>query len=790
MNIRRLFWSCVLPIILGIAFQSPALASEQPHFDPVWDALQGPDQTPSASLWLNNLQGDIDARKLRCPPTAAAGLDGDKATRAFHLRRDPADKDAAILYLQDPVASTFVVITRDAQGCTSIYQGGRGHPFSQRYYFSPFPNVLLPAADPGADIYVLIQDERLLRPWLRIASEPEFKTQNILVWMLLAAICAVLATVLATMYSFAVHSRTVTAYMVYVSAFLWWIVEEFGMNAAWFSGLFHPANFVFIQCVSVALVVLAIGWTMLEFLALRGSARIIIGLGQVISAASFLGAIWWPVGYRAGSMILAANAAVTMVFLMRHIRDADLPTRLFTAGFTAAMIGGGIQSLSVALDLGAVFKFAVYSYAIGGFVQAMFWMVAITTRLRQERNQLVRWRREELEEQITQATSGLLEKTRLAEDATRVKSDFLAAASHDLRQPTHALGLLIARLGQLPIEGEIRQLHESLEASARAIQDLLDDLMDYSILEANTKKIELRPTSVGAILDNLQGTLAPLAAEKGLLLKVRPSMHAVHSDPAMLRRMIQNLALNAIRYTNTGTVLITCRAVDAGKNVKIEVWDSGIGIEASQHQHIFREFYQVGNAARDRHKGIGLGLSMVQRSAQLLGHEITLRSHPGCGSRFTIVASKASAAAPVQLEPPAEFLETMNFTGLQVLLVEDDDLSRIALAALLVSWGCRVHAACSGAQALATLESHGLPDIILSDYRLADAKSGIEVISDLRRAAGQHIAACLLSGDLDKNLLEQAKANNLTLLHKPVRPAKLRSLIRRLITPDLLLKEA
>ena len=638
----------------------------------------------------------------------------------------------------------------------------------------------LPAWQSGEDVQVIIQDDRVLRPWVRLKPQAEFSRDSLLLWMLLAAICAVLLTVILSMYSYARRNRTVAAYVVYVAGFLWWIVQEFGVDSAWFSGLVPLPYFVEVQCVSVALVILGIGWTMLEFLALQGTARLVIGGGQLLSAGAFVAAIWWPPGYRAGSMVLAANAVLTMVFLLRQLRGADLANRLFTTGFAVAMVGGGIQSLSVAMDLGEFSNFAVYAYAVGGFAQVAFWLVAIAHRLQREREQLVRWRQEELEQQVAQATAELLQKKEIAEDAMRAKADFLAAASHDLRQPTHALGMLIARLGQFHMGAEMHQVYGSLEASVSAIQELLDELMDYSILDASSQKTDLRPTPLEPLLASLRETLTPLAAAKGLALRIRATDLVVRSDPAMLRRMVQNLALNAIRYTERGAVLIACRPAQAGQAVRIEVWDSGIGIAPDQQQHIFKEFFQVGNVARERHKGIGLGLSIVQRSAQLLDHNIVLRSNLGCGSRFGIVAPRESACPPAPVPVRDTLLESSSLVGLEVLLVEDDAMSRSALTDLLQSWGCSVRACQSGAQALAGLAGQPQPHIMLSDFRLDDASNGLELILALRQALGKPVPACLVSGDLSTTLLDQARAHNILLLHKPLRPAKLRSLLRRL----------
>lgn len=241
-----------------------------------------------------------------------------------------------------------------------------------------------------------------------------------------------------------------------------------------------------------------------------------------------------------------------------------------------------------------------------------------------------------------------------------------------------------------------------------------------------------------------------------------------------------NLAQNAIRYTPAGTVLMTCRLTNHGTKVRIEVWDSGIGIAEEQHSLIFKEFFQVGNPARDRNKGIGLGLSIVKRGAELLGHSIALRSAPGCGSRFSIELPSCEPQ-PLVAESPADAptMSSTDLLGVDLLIVEDDAMSSHALQEILTTWGCLVRTASTADQAVALLRER-VPAIIVSDYRLGDEENGVELIARMRVLVGQDIPACVISGDMDASLALEVNQHGLRLLHKPVRPAKLRSLIRQL----------
>lgn len=388
--------------------------------------------------------------------------------------------------------------------------------------------------------------------------------------------------------------------------------------------------------------------------------------------------------------------------------------------------------------------------------------------------------RDELEQRIAEATNALREKKEEAETATLAKSRFLAAASHDLRQPTHALGMFVARLTQLRHDAETQHLIVNLDASVHALQDLLDALLDISRLDAGAVQVQVRPVELSEIFTQLRAALALSAEDKGLRLRFRPTTARLMTDPALLYRVMLNLVANALRYTRRGSVLVACRVGQDGQSVRIEVRDSGVGIAPEHQSAIFKEFYQVGNTERDRNKGLGLGLNIVERTVRLLGHELSLRSATGCGTCFSLQVPLMPADA--QMPPPAVVLApgSDDLAGLTILVIEDDLLARSGLVALLESWGARVRAHEDLDSALAELSSQGAPDVIVSDYRLPAYHTGIEAIRRLRLRAGRMVPACLMSGDTDASLILEAKNEGLTLLHKPVRPAKLRSLLRRL----------
>ncbi len=388
--------------------------------------------------------------------------------------------------------------------------------------------------------------------------------------------------------------------------------------------------------------------------------------------------------------------------------------------------------------------------------------------------------RDEMERRIAQATQELREKKEEAELATLAKSRFLAAASHDLRQPTHALGLFVTRLSQLTHDAYAMNLIANMDRAVQAMRDLLDALLDISRLDAGAVPVHMRAFPLSEVFDQLKTELAVVAADKGLRLRIRSCDVWVMSDPVQIHRILLNLLNNAMRYTNEGAVLLACRLKDAGSHAWIEVWDTGIGIAPEHQAAVFTEFYQVENLSRERSKGLGLGLNIVRRTAELLGHPLELWSCPGKGSRFRIGVALTAPGATVDRRGPTRREAPDDLAGLMVHVIEDDGLARAALVNLLLSWGLRVTQAPNLALALEQVQQGLQSDLIISDYRLPDNQHGIEAVRLLRLAAQKEIPACLVSGNTDPDLMQAAKEAGLTLMHKPVRPAKLRSLMGRL----------
>ena len=366
-----------------------------------------------------------------------------------------------------------------------------------------------------------------------------------------------------------------------------------------------------------------------------------------------------------------------------------------------------------------------------------------------------------------------------ADEANRAKSQFLAAASHDLRQPLHALGLLCASLRELADEPEKQQVVHNMFGAIDALDSTFSELLDLSRIEAGYVQPKPRDFRLSEVFDNLRACHGAAAADKGLLLRVEDTDAAVCSDRTLLERVIGNLLSNAIRYTHAGRV--TLSAEDAGEaGLLIEVSDTGIGIEASDQQRVFDEFVQLHNPERDRRHGLGLGLSIVRRICALLQHPLELHSAPGQGTRVRVHVPAGRKEAIQSDRAFAPAVHDVLF-GRRVLLVEDDAGVRMATADLLRRWGCEVGAAEDAGSALVALEER-CPDLVIADLRLRAGIDGAGEIERMRALHGRPIPALIVTGDTAAETLQAVRARGLTVLHKPVRPAQLRAAISQLLT--------
>jgi Na+/proline symporter/signal transduction histidine kinase len=389
-------------------------------------------------------------------------------------------------------------------------------------------------------------------------------------------------------------------------------------------------------------------------------------------------------------------------------------------------------------------------------------------------NQLLERRVRQRTEELTVVNGELQRAKAAAEEANLSKTRFLAAASHDILQPLNAARLYATSLVERAGEGPEGHLARNVDTSLDAVEEILTALLDISRLDAGALKAEPQPFAISELFRQLEIEFEPVAREKALELRFMPSSLAVRSDRRLLRRLLQNLVSNAIKYTPSGRVLVGCRR--RGQMVLIEVRDTGIGIPASKLKMVFREFQRLDDGARVA-RGLGLGLSIVERIARVLGHRIGVASRPGAGSAFTVEVPRAAAMAarPAAAGPPPA--RPSNLAGLRIVCVDNEPAILDGMRQLLGDWGCEVATARSAKAALAHLRNGGArPDVILADYHL-DNGDGLSVIAALRRRVGGPVLAVLLTADRSAEVRDAAAAADVHLLHKPLKPAALRAML-------------
>ena len=379
--------------------------------------------------------------------------------------------------------------------------------------------------------------------------------------------------------------------------------------------------------------------------------------------------------------------------------------------------------------------------------------------------------------QTIDLAEGLRVQKELAERANVAKSNFLATASHDLRQPIHALGLFVGVLRNVAMPAEGLRLVEQIEASAAAMDSLFSALLDISRLDAGIVEVRPRAFHIQPLLDRICRDHVEEAQAKGIALVSAKCRAVVNADPILIERIVRNLVSNAVRYTSQGRVLVGCRR---GAELRVEVWDTGPGIPLDQQEAVFQEYFQLGNPERNREKGLGLGLAIVKRLADLVGSDLRLRSQPGRGSCFSMSIPFAPRDM-LELEGGGES-PTVSSARALIVVVDDEIAIREAMAALLSSWGHEVITAGSGEEVLARMAScPERPGLVVCDYRLRAGETGIDVIDALRSEYNEAIPAMLITGDTAPDRLVEARASGLLLLHKPVPNGKLRAAVANLI---------
>lgn len=495
---------------------------------------------------------------------------------------------------------------------------------------------------------------------------------------------------------------------------------------------------------------------------------------KLIACMSAMGLSWGSLGY----VVLYWGTPESVIYAIGIISTVSsgalgLGAPLYRAYVTYLTCAIGGVMMAVALAGGPVMWPALF---LTGVYYALTGMQARTADRATRRSIALKLENDRLVNQLRAESQRALAAQEAAEKADRDKSRFLAAASHDLRQPLHAMGLFLESLQRSPLNDHQLTVLGHAHAASGAAAEMLTTLLDYSRLEAGVVKVRPDAFAVQPLLTALEQEFGVQADTAGLVYRTRETSAAAFADRSLVGLVMHNFISNALRYTAKGGVLIACRT--RGKRLALEVWDTGPGIPRSQWDNIFKEFHQLGNPERDRRKGLGLGLAIVQRLAREMNTSVEVLSQPGRGSVFRLWLDRWQGALEDDTAPAPD---TVSLVGLKVLAIDDDEAVRLGMQSLLHSWGCQCITAESSADALECLEDI-TPDIIITDFRLRHEETGKQVLQALRAYLGTSVPAIIMTGDTSPQRLRDAQSTSALLLHKPVSTGQLRDAIVQLIT--------
>jgi signal transduction histidine kinase/CheY-like chemotaxis protein len=365
------------------------------------------------------------------------------------------------------------------------------------------------------------------------------------------------------------------------------------------------------------------------------------------------------------------------------------------------------------------------------------------------------------------------------DEANRAKSVFLASASHDLRQPLHALGLLAETLGGTKLNEQQNDIQSHIMSAVDSTRGMLDSLLNISKLDAGAIMATPKPFLVQSMFYKLEDELAPIADENQLIYRTRETIAAAYSDPMIVELILRNLVANAIRYTDKGGILVGCRR--RGNNqLSIQVWDTGVGIPEDKIEDMFKEFQQLENPERDAQKGFGLGLAIAQGLAATLDTQINVQSILGRGSVFSFELPRSNVSVIEDLPSDTKITE---FNGQKVIVIDDDERVRVSMHHLMESWGCECISAESAEHVITQIpDKHSVFDLLLVDYRLREGKTGRDAIEAIRAHLGKQIPAIIITGDTASNRIAEAQSSGALLLHKPASTSQLRRIMASMLS--------
>lgn len=491
-----------------------------------------------------------------------------------------------------------------------------------------------------------------------------------------------------------------------------------------------------------------------------------IKLAIQLTAAS--GLLWGVAGVLFFSTEPLVLVTLT-IFLAAMVAGAVSSHACHTPAFAAFALPASLPFIARCIAEGSNF------YVVLGAVSLVFVLINIHYG-RNLQNMVIqsirlRFQNAELVEELTM-------QKRMAEQASAAKTRFLAAASHDLRQPVQAIEMLVDALGADLSNHPSKGLLDKIQDAGHGLRNLLNTLLDSAKINSAAITAKPRHIQLEPLLQRVCAELGPQAHAKKLDIRVAPTKVCGYSDPALLELILRNYIENAIKYSAKGRVLVGCRR--QGEYIRIEVHDMGIGIPPSAQETVFQEFYQLGNAERDKAKGLGLGLYIAHSLGELLNHDLGVRSTMGKGSMFYVTVPLGKSSHLIDVPHQAQ-ASTTPLRGKTVLLIDDDDMVRASVSEMLSRWQCTTVSAEDAETALQILMARGkMPDAIVADFRLQNKSTGMQAIEALRAQLG-NVPAVILTGDTGTNRIQEANKSGFKLLHKPLSGVQLRDALSELM---------
>ncbi|MDH5391732.1 MAG: ATP-binding protein [Gammaproteobacteria bacterium] len=496
----------------------------------------------------------------------------------------------------------------------------------------------------------------------------------------------------------------------------------------------------------------------------------VIWWGWIFAITAFISGCTWGA---TSILFLDTDSLVVMMFLLMTL--------------TGITVG---SSASLSIYARSYYAFAIptilpFAYVLGSTGESVFIVLGLMLSVFLGLQLVVAKKNQNtLDESIVvrNENTGLIKQLKIkkekAEFSSSAKTRFLAAASHDLRQPLHTMSLLLSVLEESGSSNEQSEVIYKIKKTSASLEGILESLLNISKLDAGVISVNIKPFRIQGLFDVLENEFKSIANEKHLSIHFVRSSLALNSDIQMIERILRNLISNAIRYTESGKVLVGCRRTE--KTVCVSVYDSGIGIDENKNEIIFEEFQQLDNHSRDRAKGLGLGLSIVRRLTDLLDIRLMLKSTADKGSEFTIECPRAVMEMPDSKTTPLPVYEKL--AGKTIVIIEDEEEIKQALNMLLSGWGCRVLELSSVQDVKENLSPFDKVDMILADFRLANHETGVDVITALHDYyKDTNIPAVIITGDTAPERIKQVKASGFHIMHKPVAGGKLRAVLNSIL---------